>query len=184
MSYWNHHETLRFKFLIPNSSKRTMRGESTREGAETRESRSWASEVEEQRSTLTEAEEKRLRLDSGVKINESGLEFRRDPPDAAGRWILYDDSDGICESYLSTLTVLRVRERKLWWECGFVSAGKFDNVSLTWARKTVESEWERKKDDFFFFFTRFIIKLIYLLGRGRYDFNELYKSWLVFFSIY
>ena len=51
--------------------------------------------MEEQRSTLTEAEEKRLRLDSGVKIIESGLESRRDPPDFAGRWTLYDDSDGI-----------------------------------------------------------------------------------------
>lgn len=48
----------------------------------------------EERSTLTEAEEKKLRLDSGVKIKESGLESRRDPPDLAdlaGRW----SSDGI-----------------------------------------------------------------------------------------
>lgn len=42
-----------------------------------RESRSWASDAKEQRSTLAEAEEKRLqKLDSRVKMTESGLESR------------------------------------------------------------------------------------------------------------
>lgn len=56
-------------------------GEVTKESSEARESWSWASEAKEHRSTLTEAEEKRLKLDSKVKITESGLESRPLKPD-------------------------------------------------------------------------------------------------------
>lgn len=45
----------------------------TSEISEAKESWSCASEAKEQRSTLAEAEEKRLKLDSRVKMTESGL---------------------------------------------------------------------------------------------------------------
>lgn len=54
----------------------------TRETSEAKESWSCASEAKEHRSTLAEAEENKLKLDSRVKITESGL---------ASRWALDPD---------------------------------------------------------------------------------------------
>lgn len=60
--------------------------ELTREISETRESWSCTSEAKEQRSTLAEAEEKRLKLDSWVKITESGLASRAPNPNLSILW--------------------------------------------------------------------------------------------------
>lgn len=54
-------------------NRKVLRRLLTSEISEAKESWSWASEAKEQRSTLAEAEEKRLKLDSRVKMTESGL---------------------------------------------------------------------------------------------------------------